>query len=57
MKRYRAILTGASGGIGRAIAAALAPHCSELLLVGRDASRLAASAAAAGRDEIGRAHV
>jgi len=48
MKRYRAILTGASGGIGRAIAAALAPHCSELLLVGRDASRLAASAAAAG---------
>ena len=48
MKRYRAILTGASGGIGRAIAAALAPHCSELVLVGRDAARLAASAAAAG---------
>jgi short-subunit dehydrogenase len=48
MTRYRAILTGASGGIGHAIAAALAPHCSELLLVGRDAARLAAAAAAAG---------
>jgi len=41
MKRYRAVLTGASGGIGRAIAAALAPHCEELVLVGRDAPRLA----------------
>ena len=40
MKRYRAILTGASGGIGQAIAAALAPHCEALLLVGRDAARL-----------------
>lgn len=48
MKRYRALLTGASGGIGRAIAAALAPHCAELVLVGRDAARLAQSAAAAG---------
>jgi short-subunit dehydrogenase len=48
MTRYRAILTGASGGIGRAIAAALAPHCDELVLVGRDARRLADSAAAAG---------
>jgi len=48
MRRYRAILTGASGGIGRAIAAALAPHCDALLLVGRDAARLAATAAAAG---------
>jgi short-subunit dehydrogenase len=48
MTRYRAILTGASGGIGRAIAAALAPHCDALLLVGRDAARLAATAAAAG---------
>jgi len=48
MKSYRAILTGASGGLGRAIAAALAPHCSELLLVGRDAARLAAAAGAAG---------
>ena len=41
MKRYRAVLTGASGGIGRAIATALAPHCDALLLVGRDAARLA----------------
>jgi len=48
MTRYRAILTGASGGIGRAIAAALAPRCDALLLVGRDAARLEASAAAAG---------
>jgi len=48
MRRYRALLTGASGGIGREIARALAPHCEELLLVGRDASRLAESAAAAG---------
>jgi short-subunit dehydrogenase len=48
MKRYRAVLTGASGGIGRALAVALAPHCDELLLVGRDATRLAETAAAAG---------
>ena len=48
MTRYRAILTGASGGIGRAIAAALAPHCDALLLVGRDFARLAQTAAAAG---------
>lgn len=48
MKRYRALLTGASGGIGREIARALAPHCDDLLLVGRDAGRLAESAAAAG---------
>jgi len=48
MKRYRALLTGASGGIGREIGRALAPHCDDLLLVGRDAGRLAESAAAAG---------
>jgi short-subunit dehydrogenase len=48
MKRYRALLTGASGGIGRAIGVALAPHCDDLLLVGRDATRLAAAAAACG---------
>jgi short-subunit dehydrogenase len=38
--RWRAILTGASGGIGRAMAGALLPHCDELVVVGRDASRL-----------------
>ena len=48
MTRFRAVLTGASGGIGRAIAVALAPHCDALLLVGRDAARLADTAAAAG---------
>ena len=48
MTRYRAVLTGASGGIGHAIAAALAPSCDALLLVGRDRERLAETAAAAG---------
>ena len=48
MTRYRAVLTGASGGIGRALAAALAPHCDALLLVGRDAARLAETARIAG---------
>jgi short-subunit dehydrogenase len=37
---YRAVLTGAGGGIGAAMAAALAPACETLLLVGRDAARL-----------------
>jgi short-subunit dehydrogenase len=37
----RAVLTGATGGIGRAIAMRLAPQCESLLLVGRDAARLA----------------
>jgi short-subunit dehydrogenase len=36
----RAILTGASGGIGAAIASAIAPDCAALLLVGRDKERL-----------------
>jgi short-subunit dehydrogenase len=39
--RYRAVLTGASGGIGRAMALRLAPLCESLLLVGRDAAALA----------------
>ncbi|MET0679444.1 MAG: SDR family oxidoreductase [Burkholderiales bacterium] len=42
MSRYRAVLTGAGGGIGAAMAAALAPMCEILLLVGRDAARLSA---------------
>lgn len=45
---YRAIVTGASGGLGSAIAAALAPRCADLLLVGRDATRLARAARLAG---------
>ena len=40
--RFRAVLTGASGGIGRAMATALADRCDALLLVGRDAQRLQA---------------
>jgi short-subunit dehydrogenase len=39
--RYRAVLTGAGGGIGAAMAAALAPLCQSLVLVGRDPARLA----------------
>ena len=33
--QYRAVLTGASGGIGAAFARALAPRCALLILVGR----------------------
>jgi short-subunit dehydrogenase len=47
-RRYRAVLTGASGGLGRAFAAALGPACDVLLLVGRDPTRLARAAVAAG---------
>jgi len=39
--RHHAVLTGATGGIGRAIALRLAPHCAALLLVGRDTAKLA----------------
>jgi short-subunit dehydrogenase len=39
-RRFRVLLTGASGGLGSAIAGALAPHCDALLLVGRNAKRL-----------------
>lgn len=39
---WRAVLTGATGGIGRAVAIRLAPLCETLLLVGRDAGALAA---------------
>lgn len=47
-RRYHAVLTGASGGIGRAIAEAIAPDCHALVLVGRDAVRLRDVAAAVG---------
>ena len=40
--RPRAVLTGATGGIGREIALRLAPRCEALLLVGRDAGKLMA---------------
>lgn len=40
--RYRAVLTGATGGIGCAIAEQLAPQCEMLLLVARDAAKLEA---------------
>jgi short-subunit dehydrogenase len=43
---YRALLTGAGGGIGAAIAQAIAPQCAVLLLAGRDEARLAATARA-----------
>ncbi|MDX1375576.1 MAG: SDR family oxidoreductase [Burkholderiales bacterium] len=39
---YRAVLTGATGGIGRAIAVRLAPRCAMLLLVARDGAKLEA---------------
>lgn len=39
---YRAVVTGASGGIGEHIALALAPSCTTLLLVGRNSDKLAA---------------
>ncbi|MGE5161668.1 MAG: SDR family oxidoreductase [Betaproteobacteria bacterium] len=46
---YCAVLTGGGGGIGAAIARAIAPQCAALLLVGRDAARLAATARAVER--------
>jgi NAD(P)-dependent dehydrogenase (short-subunit alcohol dehydrogenase family) len=42
-----AVVTGASSGVGRALALALAAACDEVLLVGRDAARLAEVAALA----------
>ncbi len=40
--QYRAVLTGASGGIGAAIARQLAPRCTLLILVGRNRGALEA---------------
>lgn len=39
-----ALITGASSGIGRAFAEALAPQCKAMILVARDATKLAAAA-------------
>ena len=41
LKNARILLTGATGGLGRALARALAEQGAELLLSGRDAARLA----------------
>jgi short-subunit dehydrogenase len=41
-KPYKAVLTGAAGGIGKAIALQLAPQCSSLILMGRDTQKLEA---------------
>lgn len=43
-KPYRAVLTGASGGIGAALAERLAPRCELLILVGRTQATLDALA-------------
>lgn len=48
-RRYRAVLTGAGGGIGAAIARALAPHADLLVLVGRQRAPLEALAAQLGQ--------
>lgn len=34
--KWRLVLTGASGGIGQALAVALAPYCTSMVLVGRN---------------------
>lgn len=39
---YQAVLTGATGGIGQAIAQSLAPQCTSLILLGRDLQKLEA---------------
>ena len=41
-KPYKAVLTGATGGIGRAIALQLAQQCSSLILMGRNTEKLEA---------------
>ena len=40
-RKWRLVLTGASGGIGQALALALAPQCEWLVLVGRSTEALA----------------
>lgn len=38
--QYKAVLTGATGGIGREIAKKIAPQCKSLILLGRDLEKL-----------------
>lgn len=49
---WRLVLTGASGGIGQALAEALAPRCAALVLVGRDRVALEALRDRLGPDKI-----
>jgi short-subunit dehydrogenase len=49
---WRLVLTGASGGIGQALAEALAPRCATLLLVGRDGAALEGLRARLGPDKV-----
>ncbi len=51
ISQTRILLTGATGGLGRALAAALVAQGAQLLLCGRDAGRLARLC-----DELGGAH-
>lgn len=48
LKGARALVTGASNGIGRAVALAFASQGADVALIGRSAERLAETAAAAG---------
>lgn len=41
-KKYRMVLTGATGGIGEAIASRMAGQCESMLLLGRNSQNLAA---------------
>ena len=40
MSKYHVVLTGATGGIGQALAKALAPHAQSMILLGRQAQAL-----------------
>lgn len=51
-RRWRLVLTGASGGIGAAVTAELAPDCAWMVLVGRDGAALRALRERLGPDKI-----
>jgi short-subunit dehydrogenase len=51
-RRWKVVLTGASGGIGQALAALLAPQCAWLVLAGRNAAPLAALRAQLGPERV-----